>query len=85
MITQLLDKYLVNQNYIFKKPNLETKNKLKDMDFNFEEPTFYDELPNGGGKANKSKCFSINEKVNEDEDNSTSKILYLIKLSMCFH
>jgi len=68
IITQLLDKYLVNQNFIFKKPNLDSKNKQQDLDFIFEEPTIHEEFPNGqngGNKVNKTKCYSLNAQIEQ--------------------
>jgi len=62
IITQLLDKYLVNQNFIFKKPNLDSKNKQQDLDFIFEE---FPNGQNGGNKVNKTKCYSLNAQIEQ--------------------
>jgi len=84
VITQLLDKYLVNQNFIFKKPNIDTKNKNQQSDFFFEEPIIHDYFPNGpnGGNGNntvnKTKCFSLNSLGNSNTKDEIGKYKKII-------
>ncbi len=77
IITQLLDKYLVNQNFIFKKPQLKNSKQFTYSDEEvFEEPSIQEEFPNGpnGGYSNKTKCYSLNGDIEEEDE--LSKIFF---------
>lgn len=84
IITQLLDKYLVNQNFIFKKPQLEVFSNLPKYDDDFIEPEITEEVGNSNSngivneKPEKIRRFGSGKSNGNTEDFNFS--IYLAKI-----